>query len=143
MFFDLKLVREYEAEWFDVPPLCAMGNIITGSAKDMQQSDKARFYNHDKDGFSAERNKAIIEQTITDYEAMRAKKAREYDDAYGERSEAVISYLKALDKGGAISAGGQHNMMQYFGKRHLAYLQGLEIKQKLMAGMRVINRGKE
>ena len=83
----------------------------------------------DKD-FSPERNKAIIEQTIKDYEAMRAKKIKDRVEEYSERADAVVTYLKALNQGGSSS-----NMERYFGKRNLAYLRGLEIKQKLMAGL--------
>ena len=115
-------------------------SFIKGSSDDMKKSDQARFFNNDADGFSPERNHYIIEKTITDYEALRAKKAKQFDDDYAERSSAVVSYLKSLDKGGQATPGGQHSLLRYFGKRELAYLQGVEIRQKLMAGMRVVDQ---
>lgn len=110
--------------------------IVTGSSDDMKKSDYARFFNSDPDGFSPERNKFIVEQTIKDYEAMRAKKAKAQDEAYAERADATVTYLKSLDRG----QGGESNLLKYFGKRELARLQGLEIKQKLMQGMTIRNQ---
>src|SRR5438552_3593470 len=73
-------------------------------------------------GFSPERNKAIIENSIKEYEAMRAKKLKDRLTEYEERADAVVTYLKHLDRG-----QGESNMEKYFGKRNLAYLRGLEI----------------
>lgn len=81
------------------------------------------------------RNDFVIEKTIKEYEAMRAKKASQYDDSYMERSDAVITYLRSLDKG-----KGSSNIEKYFGKRMLAHLRGEEIKAKLMSGMKVVNK---
>lgn len=114
-----------------------MSKIITGNGEDMKKADHARFFNSDPvDGFSAERNKFIVEQTISDYEAMRLKKAKAQDEAYAERSDAVVTYLKVLDRG----QGGESNMLKFFGKKELARLQGVEIRQKLMQGMTIRNQ---
>ena len=113
--------------------------LITGSGEDMQKSDYNRFYNSDTTGFNPDRNKAIVEETIKEYEALRAAKAKAYDEDYAERADAVVSYLKSLDKGGQATPGAQHSLMRYFGKREIARLQGLEIRQKLMAGMKVVD----
>lgn len=83
-------------------------------------------------GFSPERNKFIIEQSIKDYEAMRAKKYKDQVEQYEERADAVVTYLKSLNKG-----AGESNMERYFGRKNLAYLRGEEIREKLMAGMTV------
>lgn len=101
----------------------------------MQKADHDRFYVKDPTGFSAARNKAIVEQTIQEYDAMRAKKAAEHDDSYAERSDAVVSYLKHLDQG-----LGESNMSRYFGKKTLAYLRGQQIRETLMKGMTVKNK---
>lgn len=85
-------------------------------------------------GFSPERNKAIVEQTIVQYEKMRAKKLKEVDDLYAERADAVLMYLKAIDSGKNVSTAER-----YFGRRELARLRGDEIRQRLMANMKVKN----
>ena len=87
------------------------------------------------DGFSPERNKFIIEKSIKDYEAMRAKKMKAHDDAYAERADAIATYLNGLAMGGRSSS-----IEKYFGKRTLAYLRGDEIRQKLMANMKIYDR---
>lgn len=100
-----------------------------------QKADYDRFYNHDSDGYSPEKNRALIEKTITDYEAMRAKKAEQHNDDYGERADAVVTYLKSLDKG-----HGESNIEKYFGKRTLAYLRGQQIRDKIMSGLSFKNK---
>lgn len=100
-----------------------------------QKADYDRYFvKHPKD-FSPTRNKTIVEQTIKDYEAMRIKKAKQFDDHYAERADAVITYLRSLDRGGATSS-----LEKYFGKRMLAHLRGQQIRDMLMAGMRVKNK---
>jgi hypothetical protein len=106
-------------------------------AKDnpFEKDDYQRFYveKPDKD-FSPARNKAIIEQTIKDYEAMREKKGKEHDGAYEERADAVTMYLKHL------SGYGEKTVDQYFGRKLLAKLRGDAIKQKLMENMKYMNK---
>lgn len=114
----------------------ADNNFIIGTPDDVQKEDYQRFYKKDATGFSAERNKAIVEQTIKEYEAMRAKKAVVFDEHYAERSDAVVTYLKQIDRGN----GSNGNLEKYFGRKWLAYLRGQEIRDKLMAGMTVRNK---
>ena len=102
----------------------------------MQQADRQRFFNTDPDGFSPERNKFIIEETIRKYEATRVKKVTEVVDHYAERADAVVSFIKSVDAG----KGAQGNLEKYFGKQMLAYLRGQQIRDKLMKGMMVKNK---
>ncbi len=88
--------------------------------------------------YDVAKNKAIIEKTISDYEAMRAKKAKEHDKDYEERADAMVSYLRSLDQRSSSGIGSSSNMEKYFGRRMLAYLRGEEIRAKLMAGMGVV-----
>lgn len=85
--------------------------------------------------FSPERNKAVVEQTIREYDAMRLAQMKKYDEDYAERSDAVVSYLKSLDAG-----RGSSNLERYFGRKELARLRGLEIRNKLMSGMTLRSR---
>lgn len=99
--------------------------LFSGDPTNLDPMDY-HFINKNPDiNFNPARNKAIIEKTIADAEAQRARKLAEHDDEYAERADAVVSYLKHLDQ------KGQKPIDQYFGKRTLAYLRGLEVKQKL------------
>lgn len=109
-----------------------MSDIITGSPETMQRDDMQRFFVKDPKNFSPERNKAIVEKTIEEYEAMRRKKMEEKVDHYGERADAVVTYLKSLDRG-----HGESNLEKYFGKRMLAYLRGQQIRDQLMSGLTI------
>lgn len=106
---------------------------MTDKIKDQKKinEDYLKFYKKvpDKD-FSPARNKAIVEQTIVDYDAMRRKKVEEKVEGYGERADAVVSYLKNIGQ-----AGGESNINKYFGNRMLAYLRGQEIRNKLMGSL--------
>lgn len=86
-------------------------------------------------GFSPERNKAIVEQTITDYEVSLVKRGKQFDEHYAERADAVITYLRSLDKGQATS-----NLERYFGRKMLAHLRGQQIRDRLMSGLMVKNK---
>lgn len=105
----------------------------------MQQSDQQRFFVKDPVGFSPERNKEIVENSIKKYEAMRIKKVNDVVDHYSERADAVVSYLKSLDRG----KGAQGNLEKYFGKQALAYLRGQQIRDRLMGSMMVKNKSGE
>lgn len=97
----------------------------------MQVKDEdKKFYAVTPDaGFSPARNKAVVENSIKKYEAMRAKKWKEWEEGVAERSEAVASYLKHVDWGKSTP------VERYFDRRTLAYLRGDEIKAKLYSAM--------
>ena len=102
-----------------------------------QKEDYRRFYNKKlPNGFSedglAAWNHSVVEQTIKDYEKMRVSEEKKRIAGYGERSDAVVSYLKALDRGGWSKNGADHSLISYFGKRELARLRGMEIRQHLL-----------
>lgn len=80
-----------------------------------------------EDGFSPERNKAVIEETILKYEADRDRRQKEFGESLDERSDAVSHFLKAIDRGQATTA------LKYFGKKELARLRGEEILGQLYA----------
>ena len=91
-----------------------------------QKRDHALYYVEDVDpNFNPERNKQVIKNSIKKYEAMRARKQKDYIESIRERSDAVVSYLKS--KGGE----GNVSVEQYFGKKELARLQGVNILNKL------------
>lgn len=93
-----------------------------------QIADHKRFYIPGGDlGFSPERNKAVIEDSIRKYEAERERRQRLFGERLDERSDAVSHFLKAIDRGKATTA------MKYFGKKELARLRGEEILGQLYA----------
>lgn len=108
---------------------------IIGTPDEMQQSDYARFFVKDPTGFSAERNKAIIEDSIRKYDQTRAQKLKTVVGQYEERADAVVSFIKSVDRG----KGAQGDLEKYFGKKILAYLRGQQIRETLMGGMSVAN----
>lgn len=77
-------------------------------------------------GFDPEKNKRVIEGTIKKYEAMRRKKIKEHGEQIEERSDALASYLKGMEQGGK-----QSDIGKYFGKKHLAYLRGQAILERI------------
>lgn len=106
--------------------------------KDYQKDDFQRFFVADGKvdaNFSPQRNKAIIEQSIKDYEAMRAKKGTSQDDAFAERADAVVSFLRSMANGHS-----EKSVDQYFGRKALAQLRGEEIRRQLMSGMTLKNK---
>ena len=99
-----------------------------------EKRDIAVYYKEEGDeGFSPERNKAIIENSIKKYEAKRKAQADKMVDKYGERADAVVSYIRAVDRGMTPS------IESYLGKKYLAYLRG----QELLAEMRIRNAKKK
>ena len=121
---------------FSLLPLMSDSQVLNNksSAEEILKDDHQRYFVKDPENFSAARNKSIIEKTIEDYEEMRRKKAQEKVEKYGERADAVISYLKSIDSGKNVGS-----MEKYFGKRYLAYLRGQAIRDQLMAGLTIKN----
>lgn len=98
----------------------------------MSQDDYDQFFDHTADPLKVERhNNFVIENSIKKYEAKRAQAMKEWREAAGERSEAVVSYLKHMVNGKSTPV--EH----YFSKRELAHLRGEEIRQKLMSNMEI------
>lgn len=93
---------------------------------DNQTRDYQKFFIIKPDSdFSPERNKYIVEKSIEKYERKRREQAKKYNERIAERTEAVYSYLKHLDK------GHDTPIEKYFSKRTLAYLRGQHILQTI------------
>jgi hypothetical protein len=107
--------------------------------KEKEKRDHALYFIEKPDpNFSPAKNKFIIESSILKYEAMRKKKKHEFDDAYRERADAVVSYLKSFNKGGV-----DHSLLGYFGEKNIRMLRGDEIRAKIHQGIQFakVNRG--
>ncbi len=89
--------------------------------------DKRHFKEKGDPGFSPERNKSVIEESIKKYEATRARKKAEYADQVMERADAVASFLKNIDKGKMTGMNSEDQALKYFGKKELAKLRGQKI----------------
>ena len=87
--------------------------------------DKKWFKEKGDAGFSPARNNAVIADSIKKYEAMRATKHKIFQENLAERTDAVATFLKAVDRGKAS------NSAKYFGKRELARLRGEQIVQTI------------
>jgi len=93
---------------------------------DYERKDYEKYYVKNPDGgFSPERNKAIIEQSIKDYEKERALRRKLYRDDLMERADATVSYLMKLERAGDTPAE------RYFGKKELSRLRAQKILQTI------------
>ena len=72
-------------------------------------------------GFSPERNKRIIDETIKKAKLLQDRKRREGMDKVRERTEAMSHYFSALNNGRTVG------VKEYFGNQELARLRGEEI----------------
>ena len=93
-----------------------------------QKRDYALFYVKDGDeGFSPERNKAVIANSIKKYNAYKKKQVNKYHEALDERVHAVASFLRSK-----FVDSNNHNIIdKYFGRQYLAYLRGQKIRRVL------------
>jgi len=81
-------------------------------------------------GFSPERNKAVIEESIRKAELMKRRRQSDYVEQIRERSDAVVSYLKR------VSMGMEKSVEAYFGRQELARLRGQKIIQEMQGRSR-------
>jgi hypothetical protein len=71
--------------------------------------------------FSPKRNQEVIDKSIKKYDEMREAKMKLFREGVGERSEAVVSFLKHVND-------GKNNIINnYFTPKMLAHLRGEEI----------------
>jgi len=93
---------------------------------DNQILDYKKWYQEKPDeGFSPERNKHVIEQSIAKSELLREMRKRDYVEQLRERSDAVVSYLKR------VAGGMEKDVDQYFGRQELARLRGQKIVEEI------------
>ena len=93
-----------------------------------QKRDHALFYVKDGDeGFSPERNKAVIANSIKKYNAYKIKQEKTYFNALDERIHAVACFLRSK----FVDSANPNVIERYFGKQYLAYLRGQKIKKVL------------
>lgn len=73
--------------------------------------------------FDPEHNRRVIEKTLKHAERMHERKKKEYiENGAGERLQAAAQFIKAGQQGGKST-----NIETYFGKKHLAYLRGMQV----------------
>lgn len=89
---------------------------------DNQKRDYQKFYKKDGNAtFVANRNKSLVDEVIREAELNRKRKAKAYTEQIRERSDAVATFLKAVDRGKVA------NVDRYFGRKELARLRGEQI----------------
>ena len=76
--------------------------------------------------FDLEHNKRVVEETIAWNEKLRKNKQAEINEQVRERAEAVAQYLKSSEQGRKTT-----DIEKYFGRRHLSYLRGQQIMERL------------
>jgi hypothetical protein len=95
----------------------------------LDKTDYKYVLNKPDQNFSPERNKAVIESTINEYDKMREEKRKLLKDGIGERSEAIASFLKHVNTG-----KGTDRVESYFTPQRLAHLRGEDIINSLKNG---------
>lgn len=99
----------------------------------ISQQDYQRFFKEEGDvGFSPDRNRRIIEDTIKKHDAMRAKRMKEFDEALQERTDAAMWYLKHVDQHGTP-------IEKYFGRKELSRLQGNRILEQIQGRVKKLS----
>ena len=88
--------------------------------------------------FDPEHNKKVIKETNDWNDMMDRKRERDHKQALKERTEASAQYLKNIADGKGVSS-----IDQYFGKRYLSYLRGMEIVNKLKSNPELVKKMKE
>jgi hypothetical protein len=103
--------------------------ILNGERVSM--ADMKRFWKERPDpDFDPKHNEDVIKRSIARAEKHRRDMQKLQREGLAERTNALASYIKYLDRGGSKDVEG------YFGKRQLAELQGkkvMTILQKRMA----------
>lgn len=89
------------------------------------------------DGFDPQRNKRIIDEVIEETEKAWKVKKRAYSQQLEERTDAVTMYLKNIEQG-----NGNTDITKYFGRKHLLYLRGQDILQKIQERLTIVKDGK-
>ena len=96
------------------------------SNKTYQEKDMQRFFKEGGDvGFSPEKNKAVIEETIKHNNQLFSHRYMTYNEKLRERVHATAWYISWLNSGKGNKAE------QYFGKRELARLRGIEVANEM------------
>jgi len=85
--------------------------------QDLDKRDYKFIVEKGEPGFSPERNKQVIENSIKKYDLAVAKKRREWREQTAERVDAIMSFLKA-------EVSSNNPLSHYFGRRWIAYLRG-------------------
>jgi hypothetical protein len=98
---------------------------------DSQKQDFYKWYlDVPEEGFSPERNKKVIEDSILKARMMKMQKNKDYVETIRERADAVASYLKH------IMMGHEKGVESYFGRVELARLRGQKIVEEVKGRMK-------
>ena len=87
-------------------------------------------------GFSVERNRQVIEDSIAKTDKRIAQLKKEYSEQIEERVDAASYFLKKLTQHKTYTSDPTKAAEYYFGRRELAKLRGEDIKQQIMAELR-------
>lgn len=102
----------------------------TGGMKYTEKDDLKFYLKNPDPNFSPQRNKFVVESTIKKHDALIKKKKDMLKDPYMERADAVVTYLKTIERGGVDS-----KLERFFSKKYLAFLRGDDIRKELMSRM--------
>jgi hypothetical protein len=83
--------------------------------------------------FNEKRSRAVINNTIKKYEAIRAARSKFIEEGVRERSDAISSWVASMN-------GSGKPIDQYLGRKWMAYFRGEEIVAKLREKLRLVGR---
>ena len=87
-------------------------------------------------GFSPERNRKVIEDTIVKTDRRLAQLKKEYSEQVEERVDAVSYFLMNLIKHKSYTSDPTKAAEYYFGRKELARLRGEEIAEQIRSELR-------
>jgi len=100
---------------------------------DFNPLDRKFWPKNPEPGFSAQKNRRVIDEVIKAYDKQQQKKMKEFTGELRERTDAAASYLTGM--------GGAHrsrSIEKYFGKEYLMKLRGENIRNKLLQQQEMI-----
>ena len=96
-----------------------------------EKLDYHKWYQDTPDaGFSPERNKAVIRDSIAKAQLFRERRNKDYIETIRERADAVATYLKS------VANGNEKDVDRYFGIKELTRLRGQRIVEEIKGRMK-------
>ncbi len=103
-----------------------MSKFIKGwNGYNIMPEDMKFYVDKPSPNFSAEKNKAVIAQSIKKAQAKRAQAWKEWEKPARERTDAVASYLNHLNQGHTTQ------LEKYFGRQYMSYFRGQQLLSKV------------
>lgn len=95
--------------------------------QEFQKQDLRKYFvEKGQPGFSPERNKWAVDEVIRKTDQMKAIRTKLYREKIRERADAVATFIRSK------WVNSPNSVDKYFGKKWLAHLAGMKIRDRLM-----------